>query len=100
MTWYSWKGEILFLELRIQPRAKQNDIAGIMGDRLRIRIQSPPVDGKANKCLVNFLGAQFDVPTSKVKLINGHNNRNKRVAIHAPLTQPAWFQSLVKKEPD
>ena len=98
MAWYCWKGTILFLELRIQPRARQNEIAGIMGDRLRVRVKSPPVDGKANQCLAEFLGAQFGVSASKVELISGGHRRDKRIAIHAPARQPDWFLVLMKKE--
>ena len=59
MTWYRWKEDTLLLDLRIQPRAKQNGIAEIMDNRLRVRIKSPPVDGMANKCLAKFLAGQF-----------------------------------------
>jgi uncharacterized protein (TIGR00251 family) len=68
-----------------------------MGNRLRVRIKSPPVGGKANKCLVKFFAEQFDVSMSKIELISGQSNRNKRIAIHSPVTQPEWFLSLLKQ---
>jgi uncharacterized protein (TIGR00251 family) len=82
--------------VRIQPRAKQNEIAGITGNRLRIRIKSPPVDGKANDALIKFFAQQFNVTTAKVELIRGQNKRDKRFVIHSPATQPEWFISLIK----
>ncbi len=97
MTWYRWKEDTLLLDLRIQPRAKQNGIAEIMDNRLRVRIKAPPGDGKANKCLTKFLAGQFDVSTAKIELISGQGNRNKRIAIHAPVTQPEWFLALIKQ---
>jgi uncharacterized protein (TIGR00251 family) len=98
MTWYRWiDNKTLILDLRIQPRAKQNEIADIMANRLRIRIKSPPVDGKANNALVKFLAQQFGVAAAKVELISGQNKRDKRFAIHSPATQPEWFLSLIKQ---
>ena len=98
MAWFCWKeNKTLILDVRIQPRAKQNEIAGIMGNRLRIRIKSPPVDGKANNALIKFLAQQFAVAAAKVELISGHNKRNKRIAIYLPATQPEWFLSLIKQ---
>lgn len=97
MTWYRWKEDTLLLDLRIQPRAKQNEIAGIMGNRLRVRIKSPPVDGKANQCLAKFLAGQFNVSTARIELISGQCNRDKRIAIHSPVKQPEWFLALIKQ---
>jgi len=98
MACFYWKdSKTLILDVRIQPHAKQNEIAGIMGSRLRIRIKSPPVDGKANNALVKFLAQQFGTATAKVELISGHNKRDKRIAIYLPATQPEWFLSLIKQ---
>lgn len=96
MSWYHWSKGLLFLDLRIQPGARQNEVAGIMGERLRIRIKSPPVDGKANECLAEFLASQFNVPVSRVELAGGANSRNKRVVIDSPVAQPGWFLALAK----
>jgi len=67
--------------VKVVPRAKKNGIAGLLGDSLKIRIQAPPVDGKANKMLIKFLGDILDVPESRVSILAGESGRSKRVRI-------------------
>ena len=71
----------LVLEVRVQPRASRTEFAGAMGDRLRVRLQAPPVDGRANAALVEFLAEAFDVPRARVTIEHGLSGRDKRVRI-------------------
>ncbi len=87
--WYCWKGEQLILNLRVQPGASRNEICGPVGDLLKIRLTSPPVDGKANKQLLAFLAKQCGVAKTRVELLSGGGSRNKRVGIHRPVRLPA-----------
>jgi uncharacterized protein (TIGR00251 family) len=77
-------GEDLVLELRVQPRAATSGFAGQFGDRLRIRLQAPPVDGRANEALVEFLARALGVPKSAVVIERGLTGRDKRVRIRGP----------------
>lgn len=77
-------GADLLLELRVQPRAATRGFAGLFGDRLRVRLQAPPVDGRANEALVEFLAQAFDVPKSSVVIERGLTGRDKRVRIRGP----------------
>jgi uncharacterized protein len=67
--------------VRATPRASRNEITGIVENALRIRLQAPPVDGKANKALVEFLAETLDVPRSALALIAGETGRVKRILI-------------------
>ena len=78
----------LTLSLHIQPGAKQTAFAGLHGDRLKIRLTAPPVEGKANAHLMAFLAAAFGVAKSQVSLESGELNRQKRVRIRSPRTLP------------
>jgi hypothetical protein len=98
MGWYRYHGESLFLDLHIQPRAKQNEFAGLYGERLRIRIKSPPVDGKANKMLLTFLADEFGTSISKIEIINGAQSRDKCVVLRSPRKKPGWFTALLNDE--
>ena len=87
-AWYRWDGADLWLDVHVQPRAKQDAMVGAHGDRLKIRITAPPVDGAANAHLVRFLADCFGVAASAVEVISGAGGRDKRVRIRAPRRLP------------
>lgn len=84
----------LVCRLRVQPRAPVNGFAGAIGDRIRLRIQSPPVDGKANDAVRRFLAKAFGVPLARVELLAGENTRDKTVRIISPSKIPDEIASL------
>jgi uncharacterized protein (TIGR00251 family) len=86
--WYRWDGTALVLRLRIQPRASQDEFAGPHGDRLKVRITAPPVDGKANAHLCAFLAERCGVAAARVALTAGTTGRDKTVRIEAPQRLP------------
>ena len=85
---YRWDGTDLWLDVHVQPRAKQDAMVGAHGDRLKIRITAPPVDGAANAHLVRFLADCFGVPASAVEIVSGVGGRDKRIRIRAPRRLP------------
>jgi uncharacterized protein len=74
----------LVLDLHVQPGAKRSEFAGKHGERLKVRLAAPPVDGKANAELIDFLAAQYGVPKRNVSIESGLSSRQKRVAIWKP----------------
>jgi uncharacterized protein (TIGR00251 family) len=52
-----------------------------MGDRIRVHLTAPPVEGAANEALVRLLASRLQVPRSAVELVSGHGARNKSVAV-------------------
>lgn len=91
MTYYQWQGKTLLLHCHIQPGAKATEVSGTHGDRLKIRLQAPPVDGKANDALLAFLAREFGVSKSAVSLLRGQSSRQKTVSIDEPQTLPKDF---------
>ncbi|WP_236201285.1 DUF167 domain-containing protein [Pseudomonas pseudonitroreducens] len=89
MPFYHWDGEDLILDCHLQPKASRDEFAGLHGERLKIRLTAPPVEGKANAHLLAFLGKVFGVAKSAVKLESGELNRQKRVRIPRPTKLPA-----------
>ncbi len=71
----------LILNIYVQPRASKNQMCGIQGEELKIRLTSPPVDGAANKMCRKFIAELFDVSTSAVDIISGETSRHKRLRI-------------------
>jgi uncharacterized protein (TIGR00251 family) len=77
-------GQIV-LQLHIQPGARRSQIVGVHGQRLKIALQAPPVDGKANDALIRFLSDTLDIGRSRITLISGDTSREKNVAIQLNL---------------
>lgn len=85
---YHWDGDALILHLHVQPRAARDEIAGPHGDRLRVRITAPPVDGAANAHLIEFIARVFGVRRQQVTLLRGETGRLKCLRIDSPATLP------------
>ncbi|HAU3911422.1 TPA: YggU family protein [Legionella pneumophila] len=79
--WYTKEGNDLKISLYVQPGAKTTEIVGIHAGALKIRLNSPPIDGRANAALQKFLAKQFQVPLRHVQLIHGQTNRMKSFLI-------------------
>lgn len=71
----------LRLEVHVQPGAKRTEAVGLHGDRLKVRLAAPPVDGKANEALLDFVAESLGVSRSAVTLLRGQTNRQKTVGI-------------------
>jgi len=71
----------VILELHVQPGAKRSEFAGMHGDRVKVRLAAPAVEGKANAALVEFLAAHYGVPRRSVRIAAGLKSRRKRVVI-------------------
>ncbi len=70
------------LAIRVTPRASRNEIAGILSDgTVKIRLTSPPVEGKANAALIEFLADVLRVPRSGIEIVAGITGRDKLVSI-------------------
>ena len=71
--------------VRVAPRASRTAIVGVMGDgkdaAVKIALQAPPVEGRANAALVEFLAELLGVPRSSIEIAAGENARMKRIAV-------------------
>ena len=69
------------LAVRAQPGARRTAIAGIYGEgataQLKIAVQAPPLEGRANAALVEFLAERFSLPKNAVEMIAGGGSRSK-----------------------
>lgn len=67
------------LAVRAQPGARKTALAGLFGEgeQLKIAVQAPPVEGKANAAILAFLAKFFSLSRAKIELVQGELNRNK-----------------------
>jgi uncharacterized protein (TIGR00251 family) len=94
-AWLTQDGDRVTLALRVQPRASRDEVAGLYGDRLKLRITAPPVDGAANEHLCRFLARLFGVPPSRVQLLQGASGRDKLVALEGVRDLPGTIARLL-----
>jgi uncharacterized protein (TIGR00251 family) len=85
---YQWRGGDLILRCHVQPGASKDEFSGLHGERIKIRISSPPVAGGANQQLVKFLAKQFDVSKAQITITQGETSRQKTVYVKAPRSIP------------
>jgi uncharacterized protein (TIGR00251 family) len=81
MDWIRETSKGVLLPVRAVPRAAKNEIQGVHGDALKVRLQAPPVEGKANQALIRFLSDTLDIPRSQLSVASGETGRNKAVLI-------------------
>jgi uncharacterized protein (TIGR00251 family) len=93
MTWLVAADSGVTLRLHIQPGAKKTEVVGLHGEALKIRLAAPPVDGKANACLIAFLADQLGVAKAAISLVSGDSSRAKRVRISG--ADPALVRSVL-----
>lgn len=67
--------------MRVQPRASRNEVAGVHGGALKVRLQAPPVEGAANEALIELLAAELDVSRRQVRIVAGASSRAKVVEV-------------------
>jgi uncharacterized protein (TIGR00251 family) len=79
MPWCEATPDGCRLRLRVIPRSGRDAVQGRHGDRLKIRLQAPPVGGKANRALLHFLARKLGIPSSSLSLAAGSAGREKTV---------------------
>lgn len=75
------RSDSLILSVRVQPRASKDEIAGILDGALKIHLQAPAAEGRANRALCEFLASLLKTPRSAVRILSGERRRTKRVEI-------------------
>ncbi len=79
-------GTVSFL-VRVQPRASRDEIVGAIEGVLKIRLQAPALENRANEALVEFLAHLLKTPKSAVRLLGGERGRTKRIEIRGVTKQ-------------
>lgn len=83
MIKYIKKTNGISFKVYVQPKASNNQIVGMHGDAIKIRLTAPPVDGSANKMCLKFLSKCLSVPSSRLEIIAGQSCRTKYVLLRS-----------------
>jgi hypothetical protein len=79
-------GTVSFL-VRVQPRASKDEVAGVIEGALKIRLQAPALENRANEALIEFLAHLLKTPKSAVRILGGERSRTKRIEIRGATKQ-------------
>ena len=74
-------------QVRVQPRASKDEIAGEMGGALKVRLRAPAVEDRANEALVEFLAELLKTSRSAVSILSGERSRVKRIEVRGVTRQ-------------
>lgn len=81
MTYFVDGPDGIILNVKAQPRSSKACIDGLIGDAVKVRVRCAPVDGKANKELVETIAEAFDMPKSSVAFKSGETSKTKRIVL-------------------
>lgn len=84
----------ILLDLHVQPRASKNELQGLHGGRVKIRVTASPVDGKANEEIARYLSELFGISRRQVDLVSGQTSRIKRFRIRYEAEIPPQLTAL------
>jgi uncharacterized protein (TIGR00251 family) len=84
----------IYLDLHVQPNARQSGVRGVHGDALKIAVAESPQSGRANKATVAAIAGLFRVSVSAVSLVGGRTSRRKRV--HVEDLDPSRARRIVE----
>lgn len=81
------------LSLKVQPRARRNEIGPAEGDALKLKVTAPPVDSAANEAVIKLLAKQLGCAKGAIRILRGQTSRSKVVEIRG-MTAAAILERL------
>ena len=70
------------IEARIIPKSSRNEIISLDGGIVKIKVTAPPVDGLANRAVIELLSKGLKIPKKDISIISGEKSKNKKIRIH------------------
>ncbi len=71
----------IIIDVKVEPRASRTEVVGLHGDALKVKLTSPPVEGRANRQLIEILSKYFGLKKRQIELVGGSTSRMKTVLI-------------------
>lgn len=82
--------------LRVQPRARKNEVTGVHNGALKVKTTAPPVEGAANREIVKFFAGLLRLPRSRLSIVSGDKSRDKLLRIEE-IDAEYFLQALGKQ---
>jgi uncharacterized protein (TIGR00251 family) len=74
-------GGSCLLAIKAIPGASRSEVSGVFGEAIKVKVQAPPVEGRANEALLKFLAQSLDLPPRSLSLARGDTSRHKLVKV-------------------
>ena len=95
--WCVQAGADVLLRVKVVPGASRDAIAGLLGDRLKIRVAAPPEDGKANAAVCKLLAKAIGVPPKSIAVESGQANPEKTLRVGTASAQSVRSRLLPRE---
>lgn len=82
VNFFSETKDGVVINVKAQPRSSRAQVSGLIGDKLKVCIRAAPVDGKANRELIEAVADAFNVAKSRVEFVSGETSKAKRILVH------------------
>jgi hypothetical protein len=86
-AWLMRHGDGSVLLVAVQPGARRSELTGLHDGALRVRVAAPPIEGRANDALCEWLARQLHCARRQVRVLRGDTSRRKQVAVDLPPPQ-------------
>jgi len=87
-------GDELLIDIIVSPRASQEKLGPVHGDRLKVFVHAPPVEGEANAAIIALFAKQLRLAAREVALVAGEGSRRKTVRVPASDATAARLAAL------
>ena len=87
----------LVLKVHVQPGASRNQVLGLHGDALKVRLTAPPVEGKANKACIGVLSEALAIPKARIEIVTGHTSRKKNIRVTCPASRTPLLRKRLEE---
>ncbi len=92
----SQTAEGVIFVVRVQPRSSRDEIAGVLDGAMKVRLQAPALEGRANEALCEYLALLLKTSKSAVRILSGDRSRVKRIAVRG--VTDAQIRNLLRHE--
>ncbi len=75
------------IEVKVEPRSSKKGVSGVLGNKLKVKLNAPPVDGAANEQLIEVLSETFGIKKASIRIIRGQTSKHKVIEISGAITK-------------
>lgn len=90
----------VIMDIQVVPNAAKTQVDGLYGEQdpiaLKVRLNAPPVDGKANEALLKWLAGQLGIPRKSLEVVHGQTSRRKQLSLSAETAAKADWHQLTR----